>query len=127
MRRILKPEIGHLKPKLLAFKCEAIADAMDRLHVHGFLWPGLDLFTHAANVHVYATRSDGAIVAPHAVQQMISRENQTRVRREIVQQSKPQRTQLDMAPRDIYGMRRRIDVNVSVLEAIPLRGGILAS
>ena len=57
---------------LFPFDGESVSHTVYGLHIRRFLGMRLDLFANTANVDIDASRSDGAIIAPDAIQQMVS-------------------------------------------------------
>src|SRR5215467_184625 len=82
----------------LMLRCETVADAMDRLQIERILGTQFDLLPDASNVYIHAALRHAAIVAPDTVKKLVARKNHSRVRREMVQQTKFKRTQFDVLP-----------------------------
>src|SRR5262245_60540681 len=91
---------GHL----FQFRGEPISHAVNRLDVRGCLRLGLDFFADAANIYIDASGCDTAVVAPDAIEQLITRKNHTGMRAQIVEEPELQSAEIDAAASKCYAM-----------------------
>src|SRR5436190_6705195 len=100
---------------------------MYSLDVRGMLRLLLDLFSHASDIHVHASRCDAAVISPDSIQQMISRKNHAGVRGQIVKEAELQCAEFNVTPRNAHRMRGGIDVQIASLEVASLWRGFVPS
>lgn len=84
----LRSFAGSARPFLFYSRHKSIAHAVDRLQVCRLLRFRLDLLSHPPDIDIHASRSHRPVIAPNAIEQLIARKDQARMRREVVEQSK---------------------------------------